>query len=66
MFFGVLGDEEETWSKKAIESLMKKLQKHNKEALGNLELALQAEGKQPTECVTIPRSLDGRLQVSLE
>ncbi|VDD91227.1 unnamed protein product [Enterobius vermicularis] len=57
-------DEEETWSKKAIESLMKKLQKHNKEALGNLELALQAEGKQPTECVTIPRSLDGRLQIS--
>lgn len=57
------GDEEESWSKKAIDSLMKKLQKHNKEALANLELALQCEGRQRTDCVTIPRSLDGRLQV---
>lgn len=58
------GDEEETWSKKAIESLMKKLQKHNKESLASLEMALRVEGKQPTDCVTIPRSLDGRLQIS--
>ncbi|VDN57932.1 unnamed protein product [Dracunculus medinensis] len=58
------GDEEEGWSKKAIDSLMKKLQKHNKEALANLEMALQSEGKQRSDCVTIPRSLDGRLQIS--
>lgn len=60
-----LGDEEESWSKKAIDSLMKKLQKHSKESLANLELALQCEGRQRTDCVTIPRSLDGRLQVLL-
>lgn len=42
---------------------MKKLQKHNKEALASLEMALQCEGRQRTDCVTIPRSLDGRLQV---
>uniref|UniRef100_A0A915CCS4 Mothers against decapentaplegic homolog n=1 Tax=Parascaris univalens TaxID=6257 RepID=A0A915CCS4_PARUN len=58
------GDEEESWSKKAIDSLMKKLQKHNKEALASLEMALQCEGRQRTDCVTIPRSLDGRLQIS--
>lgn len=45
---------------------MKKLQKHNKEALANLEMALQSEGKQRSDCVTIPRSLDGRLQVFFE
>ncbi|CAG9535191.1 unnamed protein product [Cercopithifilaria johnstoni] len=58
------GDEEESWSKKAIDSLMKKLQKHNKEALASLEMALQCQGRQRTDCVTIPRSLDGRLQIS--
>ena len=57
------GDEEENWSKKAIDSLMKKLQKHSKEALTNLEVALATGGLQQTQCVTIPRSLDGRLQV---
>lgn len=61
----IIGDEEESWSKKAIDSLMKKLQKHNKEALTNLEMALQCQGRQRTECVTIPRSLDGRLQARL-
>lgn len=60
-----IGDEEESWSKKAIDSLMKKLQKHNKEALASLEMALQCQGRQRTDCVTIPRSLDGRLQVFL-
>ncbi|MFH4981475.1 hypothetical protein AB6A40_008184 [Gnathostoma spinigerum] len=58
------GDEEENWSKKAIDSLMKKLQKHNKGALESLEYALQTAGTKPTQCVTIPRSLDGRLQIS--
>ncbi|CAJ0942381.1 unnamed protein product, partial [Mesorhabditis belari] len=58
------GDEDENWSKKAIDNLMKKLQKHNREALGALEMALKNEGKMPSDCVTIPRSLDGRLQIS--
>lgn len=58
------GDEDEGWSKKAIDSLMKKLQKQNKEALVLLEQALSTEGREPSACVTIPRSLDGRLQIS--
>ncbi|CAD5222186.1 unnamed protein product [Bursaphelenchus xylophilus] len=58
------GDEEESWSKKAIDSLVKKLQKHNKEALDMLDKALKTEGREPSDCVTIPRSLDGRLQIS--
>ncbi|CAB3402059.1 unnamed protein product [Caenorhabditis bovis] len=58
------GDEDENWAKKAIDQLMKKLMKHNKQALDNLEFALQCQGRQKTECVTIPRSLDGRLQIS--
>uniref|UniRef100_A0A1I7YCX5 Mothers against decapentaplegic homolog n=1 Tax=Steinernema glaseri TaxID=37863 RepID=A0A1I7YCX5_9BILA len=58
------GDEEENWSKKAIDSLMKKLQKHNKESMLMLEEVLKTEGRTPSECVTIPRSLDGRLQIS--
>ncbi|VDM56101.1 unnamed protein product [Angiostrongylus costaricensis] len=60
----ISGDEDENWAKKAIDNLMKKLLKHNKEALASLEFALQCKGEQPTDCVTIPRSLDGRLQIS--
>lgn len=56
------GDEEEKWAEKAVDSLVKKLKKR-KGAIENLERALSAPG-QPSECVTIPRSLDGRLQVS--
>uniref|UniRef100_A0A0N5C4M2 Mothers against decapentaplegic homolog n=1 Tax=Strongyloides papillosus TaxID=174720 RepID=A0A0N5C4M2_STREA len=58
------GEEEENWSKKAIDSLVKKLQKHNSNALLLLEEALKSEGRQSSECITIPRSLDGRLQIS--
>ena len=43
---------------------MKKLQKHDRDALPALENALRTAGRQPTACVTIPRSLDGRLQIS--
>lgn len=55
------GDEEEKWAEKAVDSLVKKLKKR-KGALQELELALSG---QPSKCVTIPRSLDGRLQVRL-
>jgi len=56
------GDEEEKWAEKAVDALVKKLKK-NKGALETLEQALSCPG-QPSKCVTIPRSLDGRLQVS--
>lgn len=56
------GDEEEKWAEKAIESLVKKLKK-KKGAVEELERALQFPGRE-FGCITIPRSLDGRLQVS--
>jgi len=56
------GDEEEKWAEKAVDSLVKKLKK-KKGAIEELEKALSCPG-QPSKCVTIPRSLDGRLQVS--
>uniref|UniRef100_UPI00358F4EAB mothers against decapentaplegic homolog 5-like isoform X1 n=1 Tax=Myxine glutinosa TaxID=7769 RepID=UPI00358F4EAB len=56
------GDEEEKWAEKAVDSLVKKLKK-KKGALEELEKALSSPG-QTSKCVTIPRSLDGRLQVS--
>ncbi|XP_075707846.1 mothers against decapentaplegic homolog 9 [Rhinoderma darwinii] len=56
------GDEEEKWAEKAVDSLVKKLKK-KKGAMEELEKALSSPG-QLSKCVTIPRSLDGRLQVS--
>ncbi|XP_025413593.1 protein mothers against dpp-like [Sipha flava] len=56
------GDEEEKWAEKAVDALVKKLKK-TKGAIEELEKALSCPG-QPSKCVTIPRSLDGRLQVS--
>ncbi|XP_063700325.1 protein mothers against dpp [Culicoides brevitarsis] len=56
------GDEEEKWAEKAVDSLVKKLKKR-KGAIEELERALSCPG-QLSKCVTIPRSLDGRLQVS--
>jgi hypothetical protein len=56
------GDEEEKWAEKAVDALVKKLKK-TKGALEDLEKALSCPG-QPSNCVTIPRSLDGRLQVT--
>ncbi|XP_060729105.1 mothers against decapentaplegic homolog 1 isoform X2 [Tachysurus vachellii] len=56
------GDEEEKWAEKAVDALVKKLKK-KKGAMEELERALSCPG-QPSSCVTIPRSLDGRLQVS--
>lgn len=56
------GDEDDSWAEKAIESLVKKLRK-KKGTLKELELAL-AKREEGTKCITIERSLDGRLQVS--
>ncbi|BET02062.1 unnamed protein product [Nesidiocoris tenuis] len=56
------GDEEEKWAERAVDALVKKLKK-KKGAIEELERALSCPG-QPSNCVTIPRSLDGRLQVS--
>ena len=44
-----------------MDALVKKLKK-TKGAIESLETALSNPGS-PTKCVTIPRSLDGRLQV---
>ena len=56
------GDEEEKWAEKAVDSLVKILKK-KKGALEALEKILSDPCK-PSQCITIPRSLDGRLQVS--
>lgn len=56
------GDEEERWAEKAVDSLFKKLQK-KKGAIEGLQKALSCP-EEESKCVTIPRSLDGRLQVS--
>ncbi|XP_035309483.1 mothers against decapentaplegic homolog 1 isoform X3 [Cricetulus griseus] len=56
------GDEEEKWAEKAVAVLVKKLKK-KKGAMEELEKGLSCPG-QPSNCVTIPCSLDGRLQVS--
>nr|AVK72358.1 SMAD1/5 protein [Meara stichopi] len=56
------GDEEEKWAEKAVDALVKKLKKQ-KGAMEDLEQALSSPGLS-SKCVTIPRSLDGRLQVS--
>ena len=55
------GDEEDNWSRKAKEALAKKLNK-KPGAIKDLIFALSCPG-QESKCVTIPRSLDGRLQV---
>ncbi|KAI1731398.1 MH2 domain-containing protein [Ditylenchus destructor] len=49
------GDEDESWSKKAIDSLMKKLQKHNKDALVLLDEALRSEGREPSQCIFVSK-----------
>lgn len=55
------GDEEDKWAEKAVSSLIKKLKK-NKGAIQDLEEALSNPG-QPSKCVTIARSIDGRVTV---
>ncbi|XP_061590365.1 mothers against decapentaplegic homolog 2 isoform X5 [Cololabis saira] len=55
------GGQEEKWCEKAVKSLVKKLKKTGQ--LDELEKAISTQNSN-TKCVTIPRSLDGRLQVS--
>ena len=54
-------DEEEKWAQKAVDSLIKKLKK-KKGAVDKLQEVLKQQDEN-SECITIPRSLDGRLQV---
>ena len=54
------GGDSEKFARRAIESLVKKLRKKSDE-LENLVIAVKSKGRQPSKCVTIPRTLDGRL-----
>lgn len=57
------GGEPESFAKRAIESLVKKL-KEKRDELDSLIAAVTTNGAHTSKCVTIQRTLDGRLQVA--
>ncbi|KAG7481495.1 hypothetical protein MATL_G00067340 [Megalops atlanticus] len=56
------GGDSETYAKRAIESLVRKLRKKNEE-LDSLVTAITTNGAHPSKCVTIQRNFDSRVQV---
>ena len=54
-------EQEEKWNEKAVKSLVKKLKKNG--TIDELEKAITTQDPK-TRCITIARSLDGRLQVT--
>ena len=52
----------EVFARKATESIVKKLKKNPNE-LESLIIAVTSQGKQLSRCVTLQRTMDGRLQV---